>query len=255
MAAPMGNRFRDAIAKGERQIGLWLGLGSPTAAEIVSTSGFDWVLIDMEHAPNDVGHVLDHLRALTGGTAFPIVRPPWNDTVMIKRLMDIGVKAFLIPYVQSAEEAKAAVAATRYPPAGVRGIASATRANDWGRTAGYFGAAADDVCVLIQVETRTALAEIEAIAAVDGVDGLFIGPSDLSGDMGYLGQPSHPEVHKAIVEAGKRIQAAGKPAGFLSAREEDIRLVLGAGFSFVAVGSDAVALARAADALAAKYRD
>ncbi|MEM7652369.1 MAG: HpcH/HpaI aldolase/citrate lyase family protein [Pseudomonadota bacterium] len=255
MAVIPGNPFKETLQNGERLIGFWLSTGSPAVTEIAAHSGFDWVLIDMEHAPNDVAHVLEHLRAVVGGSASPIVRPPWNDQIIIKRLLDIGVKTFLIPYVQSAEEARAAVAATRYPPDGVRGIASNSRANDWGRSIGYFGRANDEICVLVQVETQAALGEIEAIAAVDGVDGIFIGPSDLAGDMGFVGQPSHPDVHKAIVDAGQRIQAAGKPAGFLSARDEDIRLVLDNGFSFVAVGSDTALLARHSSALAMNYRE
>jgi 4-hydroxy-2-oxoheptanedioate aldolase len=248
------NRFKRGIASGTPQIGLWLSLASPFATEIVAGAGFDWVLVDMEHSANDLPDIGHHLRAAVGGTAEPVVRPPWNEPVTVKRLLDIGVRSFLFPFVQSVEEARRAVAATRYPPNGIRGVATATRANRYGRVPDYPRRAAEEICVLVQVETRRAMQEIEAIAAVDGVDGVFIGPSDLAADMGHLGNPQHPEVQDAILEAGRRIRAAGKAPGYLSGRDEEIRRTLDGGFTFVAVGSDVAILARQSEALVRTYK-
>src|SRR5579863_9134694 len=167
------NRFKRAIAQGARQIGLWLSLASPAATEVAAGAGFDWVLIDMEHAPNELPDVAHHLRAAEGGTAEPVVRVPWNEPVMVKRLLDIGARSLLFPFVQSADEASRAVAATRYPPEGIRGFAGTTRANRYGRVAGYAQRASEEICVLVQCETRKAVADIAAIAAIDGIDGIF----------------------------------------------------------------------------------
>jgi 4-hydroxy-2-oxoheptanedioate aldolase len=249
------NHFKRGLAGGRRQIGLWLSLTSPVATEIAAGAGFDWLLIDMEHAANDLAEVAAHLRAAEGGTAEPIVRPPWNDSVMVKRLLDLGVRSLLFPFVQTAAEAASAVAATRYPPAGIRGVATATRANRYGRVADYAARASEEICVLVQVETQSAAGQIEAIAAVDGVDGMFVGPSDLAADMGHLGRSGAPEVQGAVLAAGARIQAAGKPAGYLSGNEKENRTVLAAGFGFVAVGSDVGILARQSEALAAAYKE
>jgi len=248
------NRFKRGLKSGTPQIGLWLSMTSPVATEIVAGAGFDWVLVDMEHAANDLSDVAAHLRAAVGGSAEPVVRVPWNDPVMVKRVLDIGTRSLLFPFVQSAEEARRAVAATRYPPKGIRGVATATRANRYGRVGDYFKRVEDELCVLVQVETTKAIAEIEAIAAVDGIDGLFIGPGDLSADMGHLGDPQQPAVWEAILGAGKRIQKSGKAAGFLSGREDDCRKVLNAGFGFVAVGSDVGILARQGEALVRLYK-
>jgi 4-hydroxy-2-oxoheptanedioate aldolase len=248
------NKFKRALRAGTPQIGLWLSLTSPVATEIVAGAGFDWLLIDMEHAANDLPQVVQHLRAARGGTAEPVVRPPWNEPVMVKRLLDQGVTTLLFPFVQSAEEARRAVQATRYPPDGIRGMAATTRANNYGRVPDYFARAASEICVLVQAETRRTLAAIDEIAAVDGVDGIFIGPGDLSADFGRHGKWAEPDIWKSIVDAGARIKAAGKAAGFLSGVEQECRDVLAAGFGFVAVGSDVGVLARQADALAKKYR-
>ncbi len=248
------NRFKRAIAAGTPQIGLWLSLASPAATEVAAGAGFDWLLIDMEHAPNEIGDVAHHLRAAEGGTAEPVVRVPWNEPVLVKRLLDLGVRSLLFPFVQSAEEAGRAVAATRYPPAGMRGFAGTTRANRYGRVRDYAKRAAEEICVLVQCETRRALAEIEAIAALDGIDGIFIGPADLAADMGHLADTQHAEVQAAILDAGKRIRAAGKAPGFLSVREDETRRVLQGGFTFVAVGSDVGLLARQAEALVRAFK-
>src|SRR5262245_1499067 len=206
MNVPMPvNTFKQAVRAGRPQIGLWTSLCSSIAAEVIAGSGFDWILIDTEHAPNELPMVVAQLQALVGGTAAPVVRPAWNDTVIMKRLLDVGVQNFLVPYVQTPEEARAAVAATRYPPKGVRGVAVTHRANQYGRVKDYFKRANDEICVILQIETRLALQNLEAIAAIDGVDGLFIGPSDLAAALGHLGESGHPEVRAAIEDALKRI--------------------------------------------------
>jgi 4-hydroxy-2-oxoheptanedioate aldolase len=248
------NRFKRAIAAGSQQIGLWMSLASPAATEAAAGAGFDWLLLDMEHAPNELPDIAHHLRAAEGGTAEPVVRVPWNDAVMVKRLLDIGARTLLFPFVQSAEEARRAVAATRYPPHGVRGFAGTTRANHYGRIPDYAKRASEEICVLVQCETRKAVADIPAIAAVEGVDGIFIGPADLAADMGHLANTQHPEVQAAILEAGKRIRAAGKAPGFLSLREDETRRVLSGGFLFVAVNSDVALLARQAEALVKLFK-
>jgi 4-hydroxy-2-oxoheptanedioate aldolase len=248
------NSFKRALAAGKPQIGLWLSMTSPVATEVVAGAGFDWVLVDMEHSANDLADVVAHLRATVGGSAEPVVRVPWNEPVLVKRVLDGGARSLLFPFVQSADEARRAVAATRYPPKGIRGVAGTTRANRYGRVKDYAKRVEDELCVLVQVETQQALGEIEAIAAVDGVDGLFIGPADLSASMGHLGNWQRPEIWQAIISAGERIRKAGKAPGFLSAREDECRATLAAGFQFVAVGSDVGILARQSEALARAYK-
>src|ERR1700676_3464253 len=176
------NAFKQALASGQRQIGLWSGLCSPIVAEIIAGAGFDWIVIDGEHAPNDISSLLAQLQAMHGGTAEPVFRIPWNDYVVIKRVVDIGSRSLIIPCIQNADEARMAVAATRYPPLGVRGVSVMPRASDYGRVPKYHQNAHLDTCVLVQLESRVALKEIEAIAVVEGVDGIFIGPSDLAAD-------------------------------------------------------------------------
>lgn len=248
------NAFKQALAKQERQVGLWCGLVNPIAAEIVAGAGFDWVVIDGEHAPNDITTLLPQLQAMRGGTAEPVFRVPWNDMVIIKRALDVGARSLLIPFVQNAEEARKAVAATRYPPRGIRGVSVAPRANDYGRVQNYHRNAHLDTCVLVQLETKDALKEIEAVAAVEGVDGIFIGPSDLAADFGHLGNPKQSDVQAAIAEAAQRIRAKGKSAGTLSGNPDDAEALFEAGYNFTAVGSDVGILARNAEALAARFR-
>ncbi|MBI3710587.1 MAG: HpcH/HpaI aldolase/citrate lyase family protein [Proteobacteria bacterium] len=248
------NNFKRAIAAGTPQIGLWLTLASPVATEAAAGAGFDWLLIDMEHAANDLPEVVNHLRAAEGGTAEPIVRVPWNEPVTVKRVLDVGARSLLFPFVQSAEEARRAVQATRYPPKGIRGLAGVTRASRFGRVADYFNRAESEICVLVQVETRKGVDAIEDIAKVDGVDGIFIGPADLSADLGHPGNWQIPAVWNTIIEAGARIKKAGKSAGFLSAREDDCRRVLAAGFGYVAVGTDLGIIARQSEALVKMYK-
>jgi 2-keto-3-deoxy-L-rhamnonate aldolase RhmA len=248
------NKFKRALAEKKTQIGLWMTLCSPIATEVVAGAGFDWFLLDMEHSANDLPQIVDQLRAAEGGTAEPVVRVPWNEPVAVKRVLDQGARSLLFPFVQSGEEARRAVQSTRYPPKGIRGVAGVSRATRYGRIPDYFGRADSELCVLVQVETRKAVAAIEEIAAVEGVDGIFIGPADLSADYGHPNDWQRPEIWSAIIDAGQRIQKAGKSVGFLSAREDDCRKVLAAGFGFVAVGSDTGLLARNSEALVKLYK-
>jgi 4-hydroxy-2-oxoheptanedioate aldolase len=211
-------------------------------------------LLDTEHAPNELTMVHQQLQAMTGGTATAVVRPAWNDAVIFKRLLDVGVQSLLVPMVQNAEEAQRAVAATRYPPEGIRGVAVTIRANRFGRVTDYVKRVRDELCVLVQLETRVALNNLEAIAAVDGVDGLFIGPSDLAADLGHLGDNRHPDVRAAIEDAISRILATGKIAGILAPVEADAKHWLERGCLFVAVGSDTGLLARQSEALAGRFK-
>lgn len=252
------NRFKHAIAAGELQIGLWSSLASNVSAEIIADSGFDWILLDTEHSPNEVPGLLSQLQAIEGAAsgvaATPIVRPAWNDAVLFKRILDIGAQTLLVPYVQNAEEAARAVAATRYPPRGIRGVTGSGRGSRYGRVKDYLKKADDEICLIVQVETGEALTQLDAIAAVDGVDGVFIGPSDLSASMGFIGQPGHPDVQAAIKDAVGRLKSAGKPAGVLTVNEEEARRYIDWGFTFVAVGIDTLILARGADAMAKAFK-
>jgi 4-hydroxy-2-oxoheptanedioate aldolase len=208
----------------------------------------------MEHAPNELPMIHAQLQAVAGGSAHPIVRPPWNDMVVIKRLLDIGVQSLLIPYVQTAEEARNAVAYTRYPPQGLRGFATGPRANNYGRITDYVQTYADELCLLVQVETRQGLDNLEAIAAVDGVDGVFIGPADLAAALGHPGELTHPDVQAAIEDAIGRLVAIGKPPGILTGDEALAHRYLELGCRFTAVGADLALLRAGADALAARFR-
>jgi 4-hydroxy-2-oxoheptanedioate aldolase len=248
------NAFKRALREGRPQIGLWSVLANAAVSELLGAAGYDWLLIDMEHAPNELPDVQAQLQALRGSAATPIVRPPWNDMVWMKRVLDLGAQTLLIPYVQTADEAAQAVSFMRYPPAGRRGVAGGTRATQWGRIPDYTRRVEEELCLLVQVESRQGLANLDAIAATPGVDGVFIGPADLSADMGHPGDPQHAEVQAAIEDAVRRIRAAGKAAGILARGEAAGRRWLEAGCGFVAVGVDAALLAQAADGLAAKFR-
>ena len=248
------NNFKHAIAKGQLQIGLWCSLCSPVAVEIVSHSGYDWLLLDTEHSPNDVPDVLAQLQAAQSGTASCIVRPAWNDMVLIKRYLDIGAQTLLLPFVQNPEEAKRAVEWTRYPPKGVRGITGSGRASRYGRVKDYLKNASSEICVLVQVETREALKQIDAIASVDGIDGVFIGPADLHASLGRTGEIAHPEVKPLIDQAIRRIRKSGRAPGILTPNEADARRWLDCGALFVAVGADVGILARGAESLADKFK-
>ena len=248
------NPFKRALKANRAQIGLWSSLSSNYSVEVIAGAGFDWILLDCEHSPNDLESVLTQLQAAAPYPTHPVVRVPWNDMVNIKRVLDIGAQSLLIPYVSTAEEAKAAVAHTRYPPAGVRGVAGTTRATRFGRVKDYAKRAHEEICVLVQVETQAAVDNIEAICAVDGVDGVFIGPADLHASLGYTGEIANPKVKPMIDEAIKRIRKAGKAPGILTPNEADAKHWLGCGGLFVAVGADVGILARGAEALAAKFK-
>ncbi len=248
------NEFKKALLAGRQQIGLWVALASAYSTEIVAGSGFDWLLIDAEHSPNDPPTILPQLQAAAAFPVSAIVRPAWNDKVLIKRYLDIGAQSLLVPYVQTVEEAEAAVAATRYPLRGVRGVAGMTRASRYGRVADYTARAEEELCLLVQIETRLGLDNLEAIAGVDGINGVFIGPADLAAGLGHLGQQGHPEVQSAIQDAIRRIRACGKPAGILTPDEATARKYIEWGTTFTAVGLDAMLLARESEKLAAKFK-
>ena len=228
-------------------------LASHYATEAVAGAGFDWLLLDMEHSPNELDDILRQLQVLAGYASHAVVRPVWNDPLAFKRLLDAGAQTLLVPYVQNAEEALAAVRAMRYPPRGIRGVSATTRATRFGRVSDYVSRVEDELCLLLQVETMEALAEIEAIAAVDGVDGIFIGPGDLSASMGIAGQLKHPRLLEAIDVAIRRIRACGKAPGILTGDRELAQRFIAAGTLFTAVGVDAGLLARAADDLVESF--
>lgn len=252
----LANPFKRALHNRQRQLGLWLGLANSYTAEICAGAGFDWLLIDGEHAPNTLQTILQQLQTTAPYPVAPVVRPAWNDAVMIKQLLDAGVQNLLVPMVQSADEAAAAVAAVRYPPQGIRGVGSGlARASRWNRIPNYLHRANDEMCVLVQIETREGVAALDEILQVEGVDGVFIGPSDLSANMGHIGNPGHPEVQAVIDDAIVRILAAGKAPGILHTDPKLCKHWLELGAVFVAVGVDSTLLARAAENLAATYKD
>jgi 4-hydroxy-2-oxoheptanedioate aldolase len=248
------NPFKRALREGRAQIGLWSSLSSHYTVEVIAGAGYDWILLDLEHSPNDLESLLAQLQAAAPYATHPVVRVPWNDMVTVKRVLDVGAQSLLVPYVQNAQEAKAAVANTRYPPAGVRGVAGTTRATRFGRIKDYARRAHEEICVLVQVETRSALDQIEAICAVEGVDGVFIGPADLHASLGYPGETANPAVLPMIEGAMRRLRKAGKAAGYLSPVEADAKRMLAAGAQFVAVGADVGLLARGAENLLARFK-
>lgn len=248
------NRLKAALAAGETQIGLWNSLCSTIVAEALAYSGYDWLLIDTEHSPNELPNVQAMMQAMALGTATPVVRPAWNDAVLLKRLLDAGAQSFLIPMVQNAEEAVAAVAAVRYPPEGIRGVALAHRGNRYGRVPDYLAKANGQICVIVQIESRRAVEAAAEIAAIDGIDGLFVGPSDLAADLGHPGNPGHAEVQEAIAKVLADCKAAGKAPGILAAVEDQAKKYIAEGFTFTAVGSDLGLLTKHADALRACFK-
>lgn len=257
---PRENQFKRALRAGRSQIGLWSTIPSSLVSELIGGAGYDWVLLDTEHTPTDVPLMLHQLQGIAAartapGTAptHPVVRPAWNDPVLIKRYLDIGAQTLLLPFIQSAAEAEAAVRATRYAPQGIRGLGGSTRASNFGRTKDYVARASDELCVLVQVETAEALEQIEAIASVDGVDGVFIGPADLSASLGYPGQARHPAVDKAIDDAIRRIRACGKAPGILMVDPNRARECLALGAQFVAVALDTLILRDGLDSAAKHF--
>ncbi|MDP9045731.1 MAG: 2-dehydro-3-deoxyglucarate aldolase [Pseudomonadota bacterium] len=232
------NPFRADVRGGKTLFGCWSSLANPITTEILGLAGFDWLLLDGEHAPNDVLSLIPQLMALKDSVSAPVVRPSWNNPVEIKRLLDAGFCNFLIPFVQNRAEAERAVAATRYPPQGVRGISVAQRGNRYGTVPGYFEGVNEEICVMLQIESREGVAAVEEIVAVEGVDGLFIGPSDLSAALGHLGNAGHPDVQHAMAHVFASCRAAGKPVGILAPVEADARRYVAMGATIVAVGSD-----------------
>lgn len=248
------NAFTRAIRAGEKQIGLWTSLSSNFAAEVVAPAGYDWVLLDMEHSPNDLSSILGQLQVFASGPTTAIVRPEWNDPVLVKRLLDIGAPGLLFPMVQTVEEAERAVAATRYPPRGIRGVSGSTRANAFGRMSDYFERVEEETTVILQLETKAAVARAAEIAAVDGVSGVFFGPADIAADMGLLGKPMDAAVWALIRPAAKKIMALGIPVGTLVQDPKFASELLTEGFTFVACGSDTALLAKGADTLLAQVK-
>ena len=248
------NHFKRALREGRRQIGLWCSLPGSYATELLAGAGFDWLLFDTEHSPGDVLTVLPQLQAAAPYPVAPVVRPAGNDTVLIKRFLDIGAQTLLIPYVQTPDEAERAVAAMRYPPRGIRGVSALTRATRFGRAEDYARRAEEELCLLVQIESGDALDRLEAIASVEGVDGIFIGPADLAASLGHPCAAGHPEVVAAVEDAITRIVALGKPAGILTPDPEFARRCVDLGTTFTAVGVDVGILARTSEKLAASFR-
>jgi 4-hydroxy-2-oxoheptanedioate aldolase len=249
------NRFLAGLREGKQQIGIWVSLSDNFAAEIVAGAGFDWALLDTEHSPNDLRSVLGQLQAFAAYATTAIVRPDWNDAVKVKRLLDVGAPGLLFPMVQNPDEAAAAVAATRYPPDGIRGVSLATRGNGFGRVTDYFGRVGEETAVLVQVETRAAIEQSFAIGRTAGVDGVFFGPADIGADIGLLGQPNSPFVWEVIRPAARRLIDAGIKVGTLVSDVALAKSLLNEGFAFVACGSDSGILARGADALLKTMRE
>lgn len=248
------NGFKARIANGQQQIGLWSSFCSNLVADVLGSAGYDWIVIDMEHSANDMMSVLGQLQVYEAVDTTPVVRVTSNEPVVVKRLLDLGAFSLLFPMVQSAREAEMAVASTRYPPRGIRGVALGQRASGFGRVENYVECVEQGICVLVQIETMQALSRVREIAAVDGVDGVFFGPADLSADMGLLGKPGHPDVSAAIREAANQVKNVGKPVGILMADEQQAIGWLNEGFSFVACGADIGLLVKGADGLLSRIR-
>ncbi|WP_342321989.1 HpcH/HpaI aldolase/citrate lyase family protein [Kosakonia sp. BYX6] len=249
------NQFKQALKKGDVQLGIWTQLGSAITAEILAGCGYDFIGLDGEHGPSEYLDIYAQLQACAaGGPSQPIVRIPNHDISLIKRYLDAGVNTLMVPQVDTAEQAKALVSAVRYPPHGVRGYCGAPRASGFGRIKNYATACDAEICLIVMPETRQALENIEAMAAIDGVDAFFIGPGDLAASLGYIGQPMHPEVVRVIEETGRRVQAAGKAVGILCTDETQTRRYIELGFQIVAIGSDQGLLTKGAEHLLAKFR-
>jgi 4-hydroxy-2-oxoheptanedioate aldolase len=249
------NPFKQALKEGRRQIGLWQAMANPYAAEICAGAGFDWLLFDGEHAPNDVPGMLAQLQAVEAYPVHAIGRPPLGEVRLIKQYLDIGFQTLLIPLVDTEEQAELMVKAMRYPPDGIRGVgAGSARVSRWNRVDNYFRDADAQMCLLVQAETKTAIANLDAIVAVDGVDGVFIGPADLSAALGHRGDAGHPEVQAVIRDAIVRIVKGGKAAGILSSNEPWANEYLELGATFVAVGTDVGVLAKQTAALAGRFK-
>lgn len=254
MPAPV-NVFKEAILDGQTLYGLWVALASPHAAEVSAGSGFDWILIDAEHGPNDIPLIAAQLAAVARHAAHPVVRLPVGETWLIKQALDIGAQSLLIPMVETGEEALRLARACRYPPEGIRGMgAGLGRASDFGRIADYVETANEQVCLIVQIESQLGIDNADAIVTTDGVDGVLIGPSDLAADMGHTGNPRHPDVMAAVDALIRKVVLLGKPAGIMTTDPTMIRLAREAGACFIAVGSDVGVLAKGAQSLLAEVK-
>lgn len=247
------NQLKQALRDGRQQIGLWLALSDPASAEICAGAGFDWLLIDGEHTPHSLNSIAAQLRAIGG---YPptqaAARVPSSDPLLIKQYLDLGIQTLLVPMVESAEQAAAIVRACLYPPQGERGVGGG-RAARWGHIPNYLYEANDQISIIVQIETRKGLDELDAIVQTDGVDGVFIGPADLAASLGHLGKPNHPEIQNEILDAIGRVRAAGKAPGILSRDPDLVRLSMERGALLVAVGLDAYLLAAQVRTLAKTY--
>lgn len=243
------NPFTHALAAGDKQVGLWVSMASPSAAAIITPAGFDWVVIDMEHTHAELPAVVGQLKAFESCTTQPIVRVPWNDPVTVKRVLDIGAMGLMFPMIQSVAEARAAVAATRYPPHGNRGYAGSTHATKFGRVTDYVDRINDEMTVILQLETQAAINQAVEIGSVEGASGVFFGPADIAADLGLTGQPMHPDVWAVIKPAAKKLAEKGIPCGTLVTDATFAAELLNESFTFVACGLDTALLARAADGL------
>ena len=250
------NRFKRAIREGKAQIGLWLALADPGAAELCAGAGFDWLLLDAEHGPNDLRTLLAQLQAIAPYQSSPIVRLRVGDTHMIKQVLEIGAQSLLIPMVETAEQAASLVAAMQYPPTGVRGVGAAlARSSRWNRMPQYLKQAGAEMCLLVQIETLRGVENVKAIANTPGVDGVFIGPSDLSASMGHLGNLTHPDVLSTIERLMSEVCAAGKAPGILTGDEKLVQRYLELGCKFIAVSADSLLLAQSADRTASRFKE
>lgn len=255
MPAPI-NRFKKALKEGRRIYGCWMGLGSNFSADLMSTAGFDWLVIDGEHGLNDLHTILAQLQVLAASDTEAVVRVPVGQTYIMKQMLDAGAQTILVPMVESADQARQLVRDVTYPPHGDRGVGYAvSRAGRFSQTAEYGTTADAQICLLVQVENRKGMAALDEILTIEGVDGVFIGPADLAADMGHMGNAMHPDVQAAIMDAITRIAAAGKAPGILSTIDAMTEPAIAAGAQFVAVGSDVLLLNRAAEDLAARWRD
>jgi 4-hydroxy-2-oxoheptanedioate aldolase len=251
------NTFKRRLLVGERQVGLWLSLSDPVSTELAAGAGFDWLCIDAEHSPTDLRTLLVQLQAASAYPCAMLVRMPWGDRVMIKQYLDLGFQTLVVPMVESAEQAAHIVESMRYPGTGLeggaRGVVNVTRAGRWGRVPDYLKRAHEELCLIVQIETAKGVDNIEAIAAVPGVDSLFIGPGDLAASLGHIGEPAHPKVQAAIEDAVARIIAAGKPAGVFAIDEAMADRFFARGCTYASVGADTRVLAKGLDALRRRF--
>jgi len=252
---PFPNSFKRDLLAGKKLIGCWSSLSNAITTEVLGVAGFDWILLDGEHSPNDMSTYIPQLMALKDSPSAPVVRPASNNPVEMKRMLDAGFYNFLVPFVESVEEANMAVAATRYPPQGMRGVSVSQRSNRYGTVADYFKGANEQMCVMVQIESVAGVAAARAIAELEGVDCLFVGPSDLAAGLGHLGNANHPDVQATIAAVFADAKAAGKPSGILAPVEADARRYMAMGATFVAVGSDLGVFRSATQALHDRYRN